>query len=163
MAISHVADGIENMNDLTHIRDQVIRRGFPELLAEDIQVEYKYLKDALLEYGLLTEEGFYIEVDESLTNAPVQVLTGGFAHELSHMLVDKNFKDHSISRDRFAYKISKRYKTLDERNTDLEVILRGFGKDLLIFLEYSEKKGYPHYREDGLSIREVEILIEKMP
>ncbi len=151
------------MNDLKHIRDHVIQRGFPELLAEDIQVEFKKLKDALLEYGLLTEEGFYVEVDESLMNAPKQVLIGGFAHELSHMLVDKNCKDHTISRDRFAYKISKRYKTLDERNTDLEVILRGFGKDLLVFLEYSEKEGYPHYKEDGLSIREVKILIEKNP
>jgi len=151
------------MNDLKHIRDHVIQRGFPELLAEDIQVEFKKLKDALLEYGLLTEEGFYVEVDESLMNAPKQVLIGGFAHELSHMLVDKNCKNHTISRDRFAYKISKRYKTLDERNTDLEVILRGFGKDLLVFLEYSEKEGYPHYKEDGLSIREVKILIEKNP
>jgi hypothetical protein len=60
-----------------------------------------------------------------------------------------------------AYRISKRYKTLDERNTDLEVILRGFGKDLLVFLEFSEKEGYPHYKEDGLSIRELKILIQK--
>jgi hypothetical protein len=149
------------MNDLAHIRDLVIRRGFPELLAEDIQVEYKHLKDAMLEYGHLTQEGFYIEVDESLQKAPEQVLAGGIAHELSHILTDKNLKGRSVSMDGFAYRLSKRYKTLDERNTDLEVILRGFGKDLLAFLEYSEKEGYPYYKEDGLSIREVKILLEK--
>ena len=52
------------MNDLALLRDQVVKRGFPELLAEDIQVEYKHLEDALLEYGTLNPEGFYIEVDE---------------------------------------------------------------------------------------------------
>ena len=54
---------------------------------------------------------------------------------------------------------SKRYKILDERNTDLEVILRGFAKELLAFLECSEKSGYPLFKEDGLSIREVRALI----
>ena len=149
------------MNDLVFLRDQVIKRGFPELLAEDIQVEYKHLEDALLEYGTLKPEGFYIEVDESLMNASPQVIVGGFAHEFSHVLLEITSHERVISRDIFAYRLSKRYRTLDERNTDLEVILRGFGKDLLVFLEFSEKEGYPHYKEDGLSIREVKILIEK--
>lgn len=150
------------MNNLQTLRDQVIRRGFPELLADDIQIEYKHLKDALLEYGSLTGEGYYIEVDESLQNSSPKVLIGGIAHELSHIVVDKNVEARLMSRDRLAYKISRRYKTLDERNTDLEVILRSFGKELLIFLEYAERAGYPHYKEDGLSIREVKILLERM-
>jgi hypothetical protein len=149
------------MNDLAYLRDQVVQRGFPELLAEDIQVEYKHLEDALLEYGTLNPEGFYIEVDESLMNASPQVIIGGLAHEFSHILVEKTSHERMMSRDMLAYRISKRYKTLDERNTDLEVILRGFGKDLLVFLEFSEKEGYPHYKEDGLSIRELKILIQK--
>ena len=93
-------------------------------------------------------------------NASPQVIIGGFAHEFSHILLEKTAHERVISRDILAYRLSKRYKTLDERNTDLEVILRGFGKDLLVFLEFSEKEGYPHYKEDGLSIREVKILIE---
>jgi hypothetical protein len=149
------------MNDLAYLRDQVVQRGFPELFAEDIQVEYKHLEDALLEYGTLNPEGFYIEVDESLMNASPQVIIGGLAHEFSHILVEKTSHERMMSRDMLAYRISKRYKTLDERNTDLEVILRGFGKDLLVFLEFSEKEGYPHYKEDGLSIRELKILIQK--
>ena len=149
------------MNDLALLRDQVIQRGFPELLAEDIQVEYKHLEDALLEYGTLSPEGFYIEVDESLMKASQQVIIGGLAHEFSHILVEKTSHERMISRDMLAYRLSKRYKTLDERNTDLEVILRGCGKDLLVFLEFSEKEGYPHYKEDGLSLRELKILIEK--
>ncbi len=150
------------MNNLKKIRDQVIRRGFPELLTDDIQIEYKHLKDALLEYGSLTGEGYYIEVDKSLQNVSAQVLIGGLAHEFSHIVVDKNLQARLMLRDRLAYTISRRYKTLDERNTDLEVILRNFGKELLIFLEYSERAGYPHYKEDGLSIREVKVLLERV-
>jgi hypothetical protein len=147
------------MKELQTLRDRVIHQGFPELLSEDIQVEYQELKDALFQYGSLTEEGYYIEVDASLKEAPEAVLIGGFAHELSHIIADKSLTKRIMFRDRIAYQFSKRYKVLDERNTDLEVILRGFAKELLAFLEYSEKSGYPHYKEDGLSIREVKALI----
>jgi len=147
------------VKNLEEIRDHVIKRGFPELMAEDIQVEYKKLEDALLEYGGLTEEGYYIEVDETLKTAPDDVLIGGFAHEFSHIISDKSLVKKLISRDKLAYNISPRYKTLDERNTDIEVLLRGFGNELLSFLEYSEKNEYPHYKEDGLSIREVKTLL----
>jgi hypothetical protein len=75
--------------------------------------------------------------------------------------VEKRSSRRVVSRDILAYRMSKRYKTLDERNTDLEVLLRGYGEDLLAFLEYSEKEGYPHYKEDGLSIRELKILLKK--
>jgi hypothetical protein len=150
------------MNNLNELRDQVISRGFPELMAEDIQVEYKELKDALFEYGGLTQEGYYIEVDESLTDAPMEIIIGGLAHECSHILTDISSGNKVMSRDKIAYGISPRYKTLDERNTDLEVILRGFGKELLNFLEYSETNGYPYYKEDGLSIREVKRLLGLM-
>ncbi len=150
------------MTNLEELRDQVISRGFPELMAEDIQVEYKKLKDALFEYGRLSQEGYYIEIDESLTDAPERVLIGGLAHELSHILTDRSSEKKLISQDRLAYRISSRYKVLDERNTDLEVILRGFGKDLLHFLEYSERNEYPHYKEDGLSAREVKRILGLM-
>ncbi len=149
------------MHDLEGLRDNVIRKGFMELIAEDIQIEYQELDDALFEYGSLTEEGYFIEVDESLKDASEDVLVGGLAHELSHILTDKFLDGKLQLRDRLAYRISKRYKTLDERNTDLQVILRGFAYELLIFLEYTENKGFPHYKEDGLSIREVKVLSQK--
>ncbi|MBW2990535.1 hypothetical protein KY348_02400 [Candidatus Woesearchaeota archaeon] len=147
------------MNNLKEIIDKIIRDAFPELMSEDIKIEYKSLNDALLECGSLTGEGFYIEVDTTLENAPVEVKEGGLAHELAHVSKDRDKRLISKLRDRFASFISKRYKTLDERNTDLEVIIRGYGPQLLSFLEYSEKKGFPHYKEDGLAIREVKSLL----
>jgi hypothetical protein len=147
------------MNDLKVILDSIIKGAFPELLAEDIKIEYKKLKDAMFEYGMLSYEGAYIEVDKSLKDAPINVLIGGIVHELAHILTDIKIGKNQSIKDRLAYKISTRYKTLDERNTDLEVILRGYGKELFEFLIYSEKTGYDHYKEDGLSIRELKILL----
>ena len=147
------------MANLTKILDGVIRRGFPELLREDIRIEFLNLHDSLLSYGELTHEGFYIEVDKTLRDAPENVFIGGIAHECAHIVVDMSKGRKALSGDALAYRISSRYKTLDERNTDLEVILRGFGQELLHFLRYSEQLGLDHYREDGLSIREIEILL----
>jgi hypothetical protein len=147
------------MVNLHKILDGVIRRSFHELLREDIRIEFLDLHDALLHYGELTSEGFYIEVDETLRDAPVNVLVGGIAHECAHIVVDKSKGRKALSGDTLAYRISSRYKTLDERNTDLEVILRGFGRELLHFLQYSDQLGLDHYREDGLSIREIETLL----
>ena len=94
-----------------------------------------------------------------MKKAPKDIVLGGFAHELAHILTDKRQSQVLKLIDSLAYKISKRYKTLDERNTDLQVIIRGYGPQLLAFLEYSEEKGFPHYKEDGLSIREVKAIL----
>jgi hypothetical protein len=147
------------LNELTKVLNLVIRKGFPELLREDIHIEFVKLPDALLQYGELTHEGYYIEVDESLRGAPRGVLIGGIAHENAHIVMERSIGHRFASGDWLAYRISSRYKTLDERNTDIEVILRGFGGELLQFLRYSEKLDLNHYKEDGLSIREVEILL----
>lgn len=149
------------MNSLEEIRDEMIIKSFPELIREDIQIEYLSLADALLQHGGFTEEGFYIEVDYSLKNCPKTIIQGGMAHELSHVLTDYNRNIGASLIDRILYKCIKNYKTMDERNTDLQVVIRGYGKELLDFLEYSEKEGYPHYKEDGLSIRELKQILNQ--
>ena len=151
------------MNELGEIRDRVIRHGFPELMGEDVQAEYKPLEDALFEYGELGGEGFYIEVDESLREAPTEVMEGGFAHEFAHILSDRKRSSASKFGDRLACIFSKTYRALDEINTDLQVIIRGYGRQLLALLKYSEEKGLPYYREDGLSLREVEAILSQVP
>ncbi len=149
-------EGSDRMTDkLEVIRDGIIRKAFPELINEDIQIEYKELRDACLEYGKFTSEGFHIEVDESLRTAPVDVINGGIAHELCHIMADKK---RGLSE--WLLRKSVRYRMLDERDTDLRTIIRGYGRELLAFLRYAETKGYPYYKEDGLSIREIEIIMK---
>lgn len=147
------------MNNLIEIRDRIITTSFPELMDGGIQVEYKSLEDAVMQSGTLSPEGLYIEVDNSMEDAPTDVVEGGIAHELSHFVEDlKESMFHSI-RHSLAYSISPRYKRLVERNTDVSTIMRGYGHQLLAFLQYCEKKGFHHYYEDGLSIIEVNKLL----
>ena len=159
---------LNNSRDLTIV--QALREALREemnrdenifVMGEDIHIEYAALDDALLTFGKLSQEGFYIEVDESLRNASVDVLKGGIAHECAHIVFEKLKVNKALSIDMFAYRVSSRYRILDERNTDLEVILRGFGNELLLFLQHSVRLRLDHYREDGLSLREIEILIAK--
>jgi hypothetical protein len=147
------------MNKLEKIRDEIIKKAFPELKEEDIQIEYKKLDDALVEWGALTGEGFYLEVDEGLKNAPRDVLEGGIAHDLCHVVSEKEQGRFESWLDGVLYRNFKRYMRLDERNTDVEAVLRGYGQQLLTFLEYAEKEGHPRYREDGLSIIELQKLL----
>ncbi|TSE04403.1 MULTISPECIES: hypothetical protein [Aquimarina] len=145
--------------NLQTILNDIIKNAFPELMDEDIAIEWKNLEDALMDQGGLTGHGYFIEVDESLKKANEAIIVGGIAHELCHILADLKVGKWQILLDRVAYRIFKRYRTLDERNTDLQAIIRGYGSSVLLFMKYSENKGYNYYKEDGLSIREIEAIL----
>jgi len=138
------------MNKIDSIKNRVIKNAFLELIDEDIQIEWKNLKDACFELVPYVSEGYCIEVDMSMKDAPQDVLEGGIAHDLAHIV------DNPKS---ILGKISKRYLVYQERNVDLLVVLRGYGRQLLSFLRFAERKGYPRYKEDGLSIVELEKLL----
>ena len=146
------------MNNLEEIRDEVIRRGFPELMTENISIKYTQLKDAFLYCNDFPKNGHHIKVDEELGNSPREVLIGGVAHEFAH-LVDaekRNTKGKVV--DYILYNYLRTYRIAVERDTDLQAIMRGFGTELLAFLKYTEKLE-PHDEEHGLSAREVEAIL----
>jgi hypothetical protein len=80
------------------------------------------------------------------------VLAGGFAHELSHVLRDSRLRRAKRVEAFGRYSSSDVYRRLDERQTDLEVIRRGYGRQLLAFILYVRAFGYEWLREDGLTI-----------
>lgn len=131
----------------------VIKQGFPELLGEDIRVEFKSELDNLIEIGGLEDEGWFIEIDSSLKNLDESILIGGIAHELSHIIRDKR----ETWFEKLLYATSARYREATERDVDVVVIIRGYGRELLEFTKHS-CQDWDHYKEDGLSVRELEIL-----
>ena len=146
--------------NLKQILDDIISKGFPELLNESIEIEVVKQDDCLMSYGSYKDDmGFFIEVDDKLKDAPEDVLRGGIAHELAHISHEK------VNRlgifDSFLYKHSERFRLLDERNTDLEVIFRGFGTDLLKFLEFRDTLGYSDADYEGLNKREIRQLLRR--
>jgi hypothetical protein len=143
--------------NINKIKNNVIKKGFPELSDEDIQIEWNDIKDSCFVLVPFKSEGYCIEIDNSMRKASVMVIEGGLAHEFAHIIDDID-KSKNIDLGR----ISKKYRIYQERNTDLTVILRGYGKQLLKFLYYVEKLGFPRYKEDGLSIVEIEKLFDRI-
>ena len=148
--------------EINGIKDEVIKNGFPELMKVDITALFSKIDDYVMQVDEREDNGWIIEIDDMLIREQadeklINVLKGGIAHELAH-IVRKQRGLFNIWMDKFLYKISKRYVELDERNTDLIVFLRGYGEELLKFLEYSEKK-YSRYEEDGLSQIELKTLL----
>ncbi len=140
------------MTNLNKLLDEIICKGFPELIKLDISISWVKLNDAFLQTGtFLAHKGYFIEVDHSLKNVNISILIGGLAHELSHVAL--NHHSSSII-ENLLYKLSKHYKTAIERTTDLETIIRGYGNDLLNFIKWSNDA----YEQDGLSLRELKIL-----
>jgi len=150
--------------ELGNFKDEVIKNAFPELMKVDIKIDFELIKDACMEIGELEDEGHYIEVDTSLMiihdDDENEILKGGIAHELSH-IIRKPKGVFNIWIEKLLYKMSSRYRELDERNTDLITILRGYGNELLKFLKYCEQD-YSRYEEDGLSQIEIKALLENI-
>jgi hypothetical protein len=142
--------------DLTELLEQTIIAGFPELTAVDISIDWAKDLDGLLELGELEDNGYFIEVDKSLRNASIDVLTGGIAHELAHIITDQN----ETIMEKLLYKFSAHYRTATERNTDLTAILRGYGHRLLAFMAFACKE-WSYYPDDGLSAIEIKLLTTK--
>ena len=143
----------------------MITDAFPELIDEDVRVEFLEDEDEDFgSYGELHGGGVFVEIAPSLETAHLDLLQGILAHELSHAVLDYKTRVRFTLLERLydwvAYAISERYRTLDERNTDLEIIKRGYGKQLLALLEYSENVlGIDYSPEKGLSPREVKVLL----
>ncbi len=152
----------KDMGDLGDISYIVIKNGFPDLLGLNILIEYKPLKNAFAEYGTLISGGFYIYIDSSLKKAPVEVKEGALAHELAHISKDKELRK-TLSKKNYSFlKKSKIYGIFDERDTDLEIIIRRYGPQFLDLLEYYGeyyKKKDIYIKEGGLSINEVKAIL----
>ncbi len=150
------------MNDLDKVKDYLIENGFQDLRGYDLQLEYVDLVDDvdLIQYGQLERDGHYIEVDNSMENSPLSALRGGVAQRFAHIVWERKFSRLEEIADDLLYNNSKRYRTLDERNADFEVILRGFGSDLLEYLYHLKSRRIERAEEDGLSIGELRKLLK---
>src|SRR5689334_7951451 len=103
----------------------------------------------------LSADGFIIGVDNSLRHAPRRVLEGGLAHELAHIVHDLRRKPFQRARAYEYYRRIRAYRIHDERGTDVEVIRRGYGPQLLALMLWARTRGYTSAREHGLLLAEI--------
>jgi len=148
------------MHNLTEIKNRLIEESFPELRNERILARFKKnFKDALFEYERPGNKKYFIKINELMKNAPVQAIEAGLAHEMAHIVKEIKKGFFSSCFEGFLYKFSDRYRIVDERDADLVIVLRGYGKHLLELYEYRKKLGLPVYDDNGLSESEVKKLL----
>jgi len=147
-------------NNLDSIKTEIIERGFPELSNTIITLGYKQMSDTYFEFERLKKRKYHIDVSTSLRNSKKMIITGGLAHDLAHISLDsnKNWLIHEI--DSLLYSNFEKYEIWDERRTDILVVKRGLGPDLLKFLNHANKKRDVYNRKDGLTAGEVKKLLE---
>ncbi len=141
---------------IEQILRRMIHRRFPELVHRKTAVGFGDY-DAWMVYDL-DGARYSIGVDRSLQGAPRNVLEGGLAHELSHILRDsaKSPWQRKLAWRRYA--ASRAYRIGDERATDLLAIERGYGRQLMALMVYARGLGYTSCREHGLLLAEVSKL-----
>lgn len=142
------------MHDLNQIIAEIVPQAFPELAGKKIELEYVRLDDASFDC-VSYREHYWIRVDKDMASAPRRVLVGGLAHELCHFILNKK----ETVWQALKYKLSKSYRIIVERNTDLETIKRGFGPQLLALARYNETQNDGYDAESGLSAAELENLL----
>ncbi len=149
------------MKELEKLLGTTIKRGYPELLGHDVQIGYAILDDALAGYADLEPEGFFIEIDNCARDSGSPVKVGLMASELSHIVSDMHQTYFQRIANRLLYRFSTDYRISVERNTDMTTIIRGFGNELLGAMLFAKEKEFPFYREDGFSIMELKIILNK--
>ncbi len=148
------------MENLDKCIRMIIDSGFPELSKTLITSSYSKMDYAYFEFSRNSRFSYHINVDKPLRKKKTEIIIGGLAHELSH--ISKEIKMNLIvsSIDGFLYNKFDWYEKLDERNTDLLAVSRGFGKELLEFLKYADSKRKKYRSEDGLTVKVLEFILK---
>lgn len=147
------------MNNLENIKDEAIKRAFPELAEGTITIQYKRMKTTYFKFDRVKKRVYHIKVDWSLRKAPEKVVIGGLAHELGHISLDSSRGQLAHRLDNILYSLFSPYETWDERRTDTLVFQRGLGRELLRFLEYANKRREKFTKKDGLTVKELRRML----
>ncbi len=140
-----------------------VRKGFPELENVEIGVQYVRGLDAYFETTRNSRYDYSIDVHRSLKKAKKRVVVGGIAHEFGHILEEVGMGAGMCSFDEFLYNSNfLGYQTYDERKTDIVVVQRGFGKQLLSFVKWANKRREKYTEEDGLTAKELKEILSKL-
>ena len=125
---------------LNQIKARAIR-GFLELKLTNIELCWYPVKGGIFEYGdFERKEGYYVHVHPGLRRARPEVLIAGTAHELAHIANEILRGKSHTTRTLNLYHNSRDYRRKDEIETDLEVINRGFGRELLCLESYRRRR-----------------------
>lgn len=141
---------------LPSIIEELMSNGYPEIKFLRLGFGYERLKD-LHGSSYRNNGSWEILIDRGLKGSKRSVLRGIVSHEISHVINDECLNKSAQRKDKILYRF-RLYQELKERETDLDVILRGHGEDLLSYKMFEVSKGY---NVTGLAINETKKLIRQ--
>ena len=153
-----MSDGILKMIDLISIIGELMLNGYSDAVDLKIGTKYTRIPDHFSAKSFKNDGEWRIIVNRKLMNSNLKVVSGMMAHELSHIIRMSKLSFYNQRKDLDLYRTSL-YKDLDERNTDLDVILRGYGGELLSYKMFLLSTGV--YIDEGLTINEAKKLIRQ--
>lgn len=130
--------------------------GYPEIKFLKLGFGYERLNN-LHGSSYRNNGNWEILIDRGLKGSKRSVLRGIVSHEISHVINDESLNKSAQRKDKILYRF-RLYQELKERETDLDVILRGHGEDLLSYKMFEVSKGY---NVTGLAINETKKLIRQ--
>lgn len=151
------------MRNLEPIKKRVIRKGFPELRKHSIEINYTDI-GSFMEIWWYGKNSFEIRTNEKIDEATPQAIEGCIAHELSHIIYDNRWTNLGNRIDAFLYSKFNFYRTMTERAVDRIAVERGYGSQLLEFVEWrtelANKDLWLAWTPDcGLSLEELRALV----
>ena len=134
----------------------MISSSFPTLRGLTLKLEMLDTDDFVMAMRL---EGKEINLDVSREDAARMgrsVVTGVLAHELCH--AEEDYRRGPLLEALFSwlYERIPSMETRMERRIDIEVIRKGYGKELLAFQRYHDHLYEPYDQTDGLTVQEIE-------
>lgn len=142
--------------DFFSVIEELMSNGYSELQ----HLNLGFVHDRLYNYTSASSyrcgRRWEIMIDSRFKKSKKSVVRGLLCHELSHIIRMDGLKSSDRKKDiRFSH--LGLYEYLDERNTDLDVILRGHGGDLLSFKMSKVSNG--EKERTGLALYEIKKLI----
>ena len=153
------------MHNLRDIKNQVIEEGFPELRMIRIDTKWDPVDDGVMKMGpsptgnkMSRPTRYIIYVDPYMRSSTEKSIRAGIAHEGVHILKYMNLTKEGILKEERRYNGSRAYWMREEICTDLGVINRGFGYDLIELERFIEKD----YNSFGIPRSHIEEILSRL-
>jgi hypothetical protein len=150
--------------DLNATVREIVERSFPEL--RNLSISCPFTESA---------EDFLAGIQWNYTDPPSVVITfsatdiaqmsdaalvGCIVHELCHAEFDAALSPSVFAANDQQYAADAQFRTIHEREIDLAVIKKGYGRELLALQTYHNQHYEPYQASDGLTPEETQALMD---
>jgi hypothetical protein len=150
--------------DLNATVHEIVQRSFPALQSVKISPKLtETAEDFLAGVQWIRTETPEIIITfsaEDVAQMPAEALVGCIVHELCHAEHDLALSASSFAENDQRYASDPDYRSAHEREIDLAVIQKGYGRELLALQLYHNEHYEAYQLSDGLTREETEAILE---